>query len=551
MSIFQDVLVRKPGRSMFNLTHEKKFSANWSTLYPVCVMEAVPGDTFRINTEVFIRTAPMIAPVMHRVDVKMNYFFCPNRLNWSNWEDFITGVNQDVAYDPIEPDEYFTTEIPPYFRINSGNLTTINDNKFFVDGSLADFLGFPTVRPWQSVQVSPDINVQLLPFLAYQRIYNDWFRNQNVESPINLPDTSGAVTSGASNLFTLRKRMWEKDYFTSALPFAQRGDAVNIPIADISYNAYGGRTFVKLQDGTMLQPNGRNYELSANNNRDSSQTDIVSRDNNNVPQQVNIDNSANLKVNAGTINDLRIATRLQRWLEINSRVGGRYIEQILGHFGVKSSDARLQRVEYLGGWSCPIIVEPIDQTSATLGTSQGADDDWATPQGNMAGKGTAYSKGKSIKVFCEEHGFVFGILSIMPKTSYQDGLPKMFQRNYKEDYYFPEFANLGEQEVNQAEVYFNLANQNQRSFNRFGFQERFCEYKYIPSTVHGEFKNNLQFWHLGRSFDSQPVLNKSFVECQPRTNIFAVEEDVNHFYVNLINHVKALRPMPKQSIPTL
>jgi hypothetical protein len=239
---------------------------------------------------------------------------------------------------------------------------------------------------------------------------------------------------------------------------------------------------------------------------------------------------------------------LQKWLEVNARVGGRYIEQILGHFGIHSSDARLQRPEYLGGYSVPIVVSDVEQTSATAGSSQSGA---TTPQANLAGKGSSYGNSKPIKCFCEEHGFIIGIMSILPRTTYQDGLPRMFQRNYKEDYYWPEFANLGEQDVSKAEVYFKLSDSANRSFDRFGFQERYCEYKYIPSSVHGEFKGNLQFWHLGRAFSSQPSLSKDFVEANPRNGVFAVTEGVSHFYVNLINKITALRPMPRQAIPSL
>lgn len=484
---------------------------------------------------------------MHRVNVKINYFFVPNRLVWDEWQDFITGINQKATYDPTNPSGYFTTKIPPFWTLNSQATSTTQS--YFKDGSLADFLGFPTMRANQTVQGSVD--VQLLPFRAYQAIYNDWFRNQNVEAPINIPKTSGATVTALTEMLKLRKRMWEKDYFTSCLPFAQRGDAVDIPNAGIRFDA-SGKTVLKDTDGSSFLPGTSSANQTLHASGDSNDVVIDTKDASGaVIKPVNIDNSSNLKVNMGTINDLRLATHLQKWLEVNARVGGRYIEQILGHFGIHSSDARLQRCEYLGGWSSPIIVSDVEQTSAYAGTSQGAVA--STPQGNLAGKGTAYGNSNYVKCFCEEHGFIFGILSILPRTSYQDGLPKMFQRNYKEDYYFPEFAHLGEQEVNKAEVYFNIADSNAQSFDRFGFQERFCEYKYLPSTVHGEFKSNLQFWHLGRDFTSagQPALNKTFVESNPRNNIFAVLQGANHFYVNLINHVHALRPMPRQAIPSL
>jgi len=549
MSIFNDVLVKKPGRSLFNLKHEKKFSADWAYLYPILCLETVPGDTFKISTEVFLRTAPLIAPIMHRVNVKLNYFYVPNRLVWDEWQDFITGINQSATYDPTSEDQsnYFVTKIPPYWQFK----TPTGVQNYLKDGSLADFLGFPTMAPTDQSDASNQnpINVQLMPFRAYQKIYNDWFRNQNVEGEQWSNTSGGLQNADYAATFTLRKRMWEKDYFTSCLPFAQRGDAVRVPIASIEYDK-SGETVLKNDSGNGFDVINNSSHVDAYN-PSNNKVRMTTTDDNSDLVNVNVDNSTNLKVNAGTINDLRIATRLQRWLEINARVGGRYIEQILGHYGVYSSDARLQRSEYLGGWSQPIVVSDIEQNSATLGTAQSGVEN--TPQGNLAGKGMSYSDGKPIKCFCEEHGFIIGILSIIPRTSYSNGLPKMFMRNYKEDYYFPEFANLGEQEVNSQELFYDVTDASNRESKRFGFQERYCEYKYVPSTVHGEFKNNLQFWHLGRDFrtSGQPALNKSFVECNPRTNIFAVESGVAHFYVNLVNNVSALRPMPRQAVPSL
>lgn len=557
MSIFQDVLVKKPGRSLFNLRHERKFSADWAWLYPIMCIETVPGDTFRLSTEVLVRTAPLIAPIMHRVNVKVNYFFVPNRLLWSEWQDFITGINQSATYEPTDPSSYFVTKIPPYIAADStfNTVQTGLGKRLLEDGSLADFLGFPTHRP--NTNINGTVNVQLLPFRAYQKIYNDWYRNQNVEAQGWKENyqglLGGLVTTYREQTLTLRKRMWEKDYFTSALPFAQRGDATPIPLANggIEY-VPTGTTKVKDIYGNPL-PDTSDTDLLVTFNHGAGPSEFTQVSSSGVSGNIalNFDNSSNLKANItiGTINDLRTATRLQRWLEINARVGGRYIEQILGHFGIKSSDSRLQRAEYLGGWSAPIVVSDVEQTNSS--SASVASGQTMTPQGTLAGKGTSYNNSKPIKCFCEEHGFIIGIMSIMPRTAYQDGLPRMFNRIYKEDYYFPEFANLGEQDIKKSEVYFPIASARTWADDRFGFQERYCEYKYIPSTVHGEFKNNLQFWHLGRAFNSEPALNKSFVECNPRNNVFAVESGVSHFYVNLINDIRAMRPMPRQAIPSL
>lgn len=550
MSIFSDILVKKPGRSLFNLSHDRKFSCDWAKLYPILCMETVPGDTIKVSTEFLIRMAPLRSPVMHRINVKVHYFFVPNRLLWDKWEDFITGIDQKKAY--MEADNsngYFVNPVPPFVTVQQ---IPESSSHVLEDGSLADFLGFPTHRPGRLID-SHGVKVPLLPFAAYTKIYDDWYRNQNVEPPIL---ANHELTSGENryvNLMDLRTKMWEKDYFTSSLPFAQRGDPVDIPVVNRSLTFNPDYPFgSELHNVSTGNPFDSHEPLSVYDG--TVPNTVGATDSSGSPVQVAIDNSKNLKsdVLVGTINDLRLATRIQRWLEKNARVGGRYIEQILAHFGIHSSDARLQRAEYLGGFTAPIVISDIEQNSAS--TWQSPDGVYeSTPQGTLAGKGTTLSKTPAYKCFCEEHGFLIGILSITPRTTYQDQLTKMWQRENRYDYYFPEFAHLGEQEVNKAEVFFDVTNHNNQSKDRFGFQERFCEYKYIPSSVHGEFKGNLHFWHLGRQFQEQPVLNKDFVEAQPNTDIFAVEDAklVDHFYVNLINHVSALRPMPKQAIPTL
>lgn len=557
MSIFNDVFVKKPGRSLFNLSHERKFTANFGYLYPILVMDAVPGDTFKMSTDFIVRASPLIAPIMHRVNVKINYFFVPNRLLWTHWQDFITGVAQEKNYVDVG-DEYFVNPVKPYADFSK--LFTAR-REYATDGSLLDFLGFPTMRPTDNI-VNSNYNIDMLPVLAYNKIYVDWFRNQNVEGGYEGAHSYEGEIQVTDHLpyFQLRHRMWEKDYFTSSLPFAQRGDPVQIPIStgqSIKFDTVAnGITRLVDKNGNQIHPYANQPKIDAITPDNSSDTiPAVKNASNSGYEQILIDNSDNLQISEGaigTINDLRLATRIQRWLEKNARVGGRYIEQILAHFGVHSSDARLQRAEYLGGYTVPLLISDVEQKNSTQGTEVSGTD---TPQGNLAGKGTALGQSAPIKCYCEEHGFIFGILSIVPKPAYQDGLPRMFKRSTRYDYYFPEFANLGEQEVTRDELYSYPGTSN-ISRERFGFQERYCEYKYIPSTVHGEFKGNLSFWHLGRQFANQPVLNKSFVTIPDDASInrvFAIEDSnvSDHFYVQLLNNVSALRPMPKQAIPTL
>ena len=229
---------------------------------------------------------------------------------------------------------------------------------------------------------------------------------------------------------------------------------------------------------------------------------------------------------------------MQEWLEKNARGGTRYIESILSHFGVKSSDARLQRPEYITGVKSPVIISEVLNTTG---------EDGGLPQGTMAGHGIAVSSGKSGSYYCEEHGFIIGIMSILPKTAYQQGIPKQFLKKDTLDYYFPSFANIGEQEVKNNELFAYTAS----AEDTFGYVPRYAEYKYMPSRVAGDFRTTLDYWHLGRIFETQPALNQTFIECKPEntTRIFAVEDGTDPLFCHVLNKIQAVRPMPKFGTP--
>lgn len=548
MNIFDSILVKRPNRSLFNMSHEVKLTGNMGYLYPIFCQEVVPGDTFKISSEVLCRFAPMLAPIMHRVNLKINYHFVPFRLIWKDFEEFITGGEDGTSF-PVRP----------FIK-----LTKAKSTEWFGVGSLADYLGFPTFKTKAGMLDSYEFDA--LPFRAISLIWNEWYRNQNLqdERPISLDSGEDTVTIGD---LSVPIRCWEKDYFTSALPFVQRGEPVKIPIdgGDVEilkksaqgdmeniavavdrildvedpdddtvtaqqttmWSSGGNRTFVSTPNGDDI-PAGHEVKLYG-----SAKTDEVARQLKGSISSVN-----------GTINDLRTAYRLQRWLENNARAGSRYIEQILAHFGVKSPDARLQRSEYLGGYTAPVVISEVLQNSQTL-------DAEGTPQGNMAGHGIVLDKSHYVKRFFPEHGFLIGLLSVVPRTAYQQGLPRQYQRKNRYEFYFPEFANLGEQEIRENEVFFDVTHVNGDE-GTFGYQQRFAEMRYIPSSVHGDFKDSLSFWHLGRVFSSKPELNEQFVKCSPRSDIFAVETaDVDKLWIEVYNNVRAVRPLPKYAIPTL
>jgi len=528
--LFQQIVGNKPKRNAFDLSHERKFSMDMGELVPILCEEVIPGDTFQLNTEVLIRFAPMLAPVMHRINVYTHFFFVPNRLIWDEWEDFITGGKDGDSTPTI-----------PYTNKTYGTkaMTGI--------GTLADYLGVASATTPVS---SGDKAYITLPFRAYQTIYNEYYRDQNLEEPVEVLKGSGAehYTPYINGLVQLRTRAWEKDYFTSALPWTQRGGEVSLPIsgtADVHLKnpPYGGAV-LRNQAGAWLQTDD---PLRVESFAGTSESNMVTTNDNLNP--IVIDPNGSLEtdlstVSATTIEELRKATKLQQWLERNARGGARYIEQILVHFGVRSSDARLQRPEYLGGGKSAVTISEVLQSSATGDTPAPKD----TPLGEMAGHGISVGNSHRFKKFFEEHGYVIGIISCLPKSAYMQGTRKHLTKTDKFDFYFPEFAQLGEQPVSSKELY----NDYQSEESTFGYQSRFAEYKYIPSTVHGEFKDTLKYWHMARDFDEEPVLNGEFVTSDPTNRIFnVIDGQQEKLWVQVYHNFKAIRPIPQFNNPSL
>ena len=501
-NLFNSIKLQRPKKNVFDLTHDVKLSAEMGNLTPILAMECVPGDKFDIGCESLIRFAPMIAPVMHRMDVTMHYFFVPNRILWSNWEKFITDANSGA--------------VMPYFNYTSGwaTDTTLKTYQKFID-----YMGVPPIDATGETQ-----KINMLPFAAYQSIYNEYYRDQNLIAPVdyklqdglNIPDVPSAA-----NWMTLRKRAWEHDYFTASLPFAQKGAAVDIPLGEIS-----GDVLVKTS-GPTTTLTGAPSSITINAGLPTPPF---------APGQLYAETD-DLQLQPTTINDLRRAFRLQEWLEKNARGGTRYIENILTHFGVKSSDKRLQRPEYITGVKSPVVISEIVNTT---GQTEGL------PQGNLAGHGVSVSSGRSGSYYCEEHGYIIGIMSVMPKTAYQQGIPKTYLKDDTLDYFWPSFAHIGEQPVTNNELYAYTPTAN----DTFGYVPRYAEYKYMPSRVAGDFRTTLAYWHLGRKFETQPALNGAFINCDATKRIFAVVDPPgDSLYCHVLNKIKAVRPMPKFGTP--
>lgn len=558
-NIFNSIKLKRPKRNVFNLSYENKLTMNMGELVPIMCMPIVPGDKFRVNTEALVRLAPLVAPMMHRVNVYTHYFFVPNRLVWTEWEDFITkGIDGEDA--PVFPflDVQDTSAV-----VNTESVF----RQFFTDSSLWDYLGLPTLAGVGSksynvpngVTLPNGFKVSQLPFRAYQLIYNEYYRDQNLTDPVSIPFGSGnTMESGQySNLLTLRRRAWEKDYFTSALPWLQRGPDVTVPVGgafgDVTVDPSAGYQKFVDRDGNPMNISsssdaGMIQFAEAGHTPGTIAGDLMAGNTNGSfagQYHVWFDPNGTLKVNgdeAGiSIQDLRTSNALQRWFERNARGGSRYIEQILAHFGVRSSDARLQRPQFLGGGKMPIAVSEVLQTSSTDDTS---------PQANMAGHGISAGANNGFKHYFEEHGYVIGLMSILPRTGYQQGVPRDFTKFDNMDFYFPEFAHLSEQEIKNQELF--VSNDPAYNEGTFGYTPRYAEYKYHESEAHGDFRGNLSFWHLNRIFTDKPNLNTTFVECNPSSRVFATSDTQDDkFWIQIYQDIKALRLMPKYGTPML
>lgn len=501
-------------RSKFSLSHYNLTTMNMGFVVPVGLTEVLPGDTIQQATSAFIRVTPLVAPVMHPVHVSIHHWYVPLRLIWDDFENFITG-----GEDGLDTSEYPTITAP---------------SDGFDTGGLADYLGCPT-------GVS-NLVVSALPFRAYDLIWSEWYRDQNVEVPVDISKASGPDTTTKIDLY---RKAWAKDYFTTAAPWPQRGPAVSVPV---NLNAAGEPS---ISATTTISPSGvptfqrdnaapagsliYEYNTSGSGGpliRENSGQGLTWSDPALSAQTTINYSSGNPELGSVDINQLREAFALQRFEEHRALYGSRYTEY-LRYLGIRASDARLQRPEYLGGGRQTI------QFSEVLQTAEGTD-----PVGTMRGHGIAAMRTNRYRRFIEEHGYVMTLMSVMPISIYQDGLPRLWNRRVKEDFWQKELEHIGEQEVLVKELWAKSSNGDEV----FGYQDRYDEYRSHQSFVSGEFRNLLNYWHFSREFANEPSINTTFIYGSPTNRPFA-EKTKNQLYCMVNHSIQARRLVSRRGNP--
>lgn len=527
---FSDAPAMYMRRTKFDRSHVYKTTFNSGKLIPVFVDEVLPGDTTRLSVNYFARLATPIKPIMDNIYLDWFFFFVPNRLVWEHWQNF--------CFEQEDPDDAIDYVIPTV-------TATGNSNNAYL-GSLWDYFGLP-------VNTSGNLSgVSALPFRGVYLIYNEWFRDENLQKTVKIQkgdanevlDSSRAsdqpswvFSSGTTIVpgFSCPPRGKRHDYFTSALPWTQKGPGVDISLT--------GDAPVLATTNTEPTPHSPGMYVARDG---ASSTNISAMIWDTAPSSASTGSVyADLsKVSAITINGLRTAFQMQKFYERLARGGSRYTEVLRSFFGVVSPDARLQRPEFLGSFTKMVMVNPIAQTSAT---------DSTTPQGNLSAYGVTASKFHGFSKSFVEHGYIIGFVCARADLTYQQGINKMWLRSTVYDFYWPTFAHLGEQAIELRELYAQGTSDDTKVF---GYQERYAEYRYKPSQITGKFRSsvtggNLDIWHLSQFFSNAPTLNEEFITENPPIKRIVAVQDEPEFLLDIGFSYTAVRPMPMFGTPGL
>lgn len=503
-------------RSVFNRSRGLTTAFNAGLLIPILCDEALPGDTFRVSSSMMIRLSTPIFPIFDNVTVDLFFFFVPNRLLWDNWKKFM-----GEQINPGDSTSFLVPQFTPYIPAAE---------------SLSDYMGIPVGNPGMAA-----ITHNALHHRAYQLIWDTWFRDENLQNSV-FESRVGARGDGPDSIadYGLLRRGKRHDYFTSALPFPQKGTPVVLPLGTTA-PVIGTGAAIGIKSGTSGERtviSGAGTNLAYSGGADAG------------PWQLSTTSSgmvANLAAaTAATINQIREAVAIQELLERDARGGTRYIELLLSHFGVRSSDQSLQRPEYLGGGSAPVNIHPVARTTGTAGGAG------FPPHAALGGFGVAHGQGIGFVKSFEEHGVILGLACVRADLRYQQGLERMWSRQDRYDYYWPELAHLGEQEVLSKEIYMDGSAADNTTF---GYQERWAEYRYGCSLITGRMRSTdptpLDQWHVAQEFSSRPLLNATFIqEDAPFSRVLAVSVETQ-FFGDFWFDMNCARPMPTFSVPGL